>query len=72
MTQRGKRETHHPGPLLPGEAAYVCAEDLLMSNGERVWRIYGKSGHEFLVPLLGPIGEILIRRSSQISLTPWI
>jgi|GEM_PF-4343959 len=27
------------------EAAYVRAEDLLMSNGEWVWRIYGKNGH---------------------------
>jgi integrase len=51
----------------PGEAAYVCAEDLLMSNGERVWRIYGKNGHEFLVPLLGPIGEILNRRCLEVS-----
>jgi integrase len=50
----------------PGEAAYVCAEDLLISNGERVWRMYGKNGHEFLVPLLGPIGEILHRRSLEV------
>lgn len=50
----------------PGEAAYVCAEDLLMSNEERVWRIYGKNGHEFLVPLLGPIGEILNRRCLEV------
>jgi integrase len=46
----------------PGEAAYVCAEDILVSNGERVWRMYSKNGKEFLVPLLGPIGEILNRR----------
>ena len=50
----------------PGEAAYVCAEDLLISNGERVWRMYGKNGHEFLVPLLGPIGEILNRRRLEV------
>jgi len=50
----------------PGEAAYVCAEDLLISNGERVWRMYGKNGHEFLVPLLGPVGEILNRRSLEV------
>jgi integrase len=50
----------------PGEAAYVCAEDLLMSNGERVWRINGKNGHEFLVPLLGTIGEILNRRCLEV------
>ncbi len=50
----------------PGEAAYVCAEDLLISNGERVWRIYGKNGREFLVPLLGPIGEILNRRCLEV------
>ena len=50
----------------PGEAAYICAEDLLMSNGERVWRMYGKNGKEFLVPLLGPIGEILNRRCQEV------
>lgn len=50
----------------PGEASYICAEDLLMSNGERVWRMYGKNGKEFLVPLLGPIGEILNRRCLEV------
>lgn len=50
----------------PGEAAYICAEDILVSNGERVWRMYGKNGKEFLVPLLGPIGEILNRRCLEV------
>jgi integrase len=50
----------------PGEAAYVCAEDILVSNGERVWRMYGKNGKEFLVPLLGPVGEILNRRCLEV------
>lgn len=50
----------------PGEAAYARAEDVLVSNGERVWRIRGKNGKEFMVPLLGPIGEILERRCLEV------
>jgi len=50
----------------PGEAAYVRAEDVLVSNGERVWRIRAKNGKEFLIPLLGPIGEILERRCAEV------
>jgi integrase len=50
----------------PGEAAYVRAEDLLRLNGERVWRIQAKNGRDFLIPLLGPIGEILYRRYLEV------
>lgn len=53
----------------PGEAAYARAEDVLVSNGERVWRIRGKNGKEFMIPLLGPIGEILERRCLEVGRT---
>jgi integrase len=46
----------------PSEAAYVRTEDILSLNGERVWRIQAKNGRDFLIPLIGPIGEILNRR----------
>jgi integrase len=50
----------------PGEAASAKAEDLILINGERVWRIPDtKNGRDFLVPLQGPIGEILLRRSAD-------
>jgi integrase len=42
----------------PGEAAYVRAEDILRVNGE--------NGRDFLIPLLGPIGEILNRRCLEV------
>jgi hypothetical protein len=36
-------------------------------NGERVWRIPDtKNGRDFLVPLQGPIAEILLRRSMEV------
>ena len=50
----------------PGEAAYARAEDILISNQERVWRIHGKNGKEFLIPLAGAIGEILHRRYLEV------
>ena len=34
-----------------------------------MWRIRGKNGKEFLVPLLGPIGEILNRRCLEVGRT---
>jgi integrase len=50
----------------PGEAAFAKAEDILDFNAERVWRFRGKNGKEFLIPLLGPIGEILERRGREV------
>jgi integrase len=51
----------------PSEAASARAEDLILMNGERVWRIPDtKNGRDFLVPLQGPIAEILLRRSMQV------
>jgi integrase len=50
----------------PGEAAFAEAEDILSSNGEPVWRFRGKNGKELLVPLVGPIGEVLNRRCLQV------
>jgi integrase len=51
----------------PNEAASARAEDIILMNGERVWRIPDtKNGREFLVPLQGPIAEILLRRSLEV------
>ena len=51
----------------PGEAASARAEDLILINGERVWRIPDtKNGRDFLIPLQGPVAEILLRRSLQV------
>jgi integrase len=51
----------------PGEAASARAEDLIVMNGERVWRIADtKNGRDFLIPLQGPIAEILLRRSMEV------
>jgi integrase len=48
----------------PSEAASARAEDLLVMNGERVWRIPDtKNGRDFLIPLTGLVGEVLLRRS---------
>jgi integrase len=48
----------------PGEAAAARAEDLILMNGERVWRIPDtKNGRDFLIPLTGLVGEVLLRRS---------
>lgn len=50
----------------PSEAASARAENLILINGERVWRIPDtKNGRDFLIPLVGPIAEILLRRSMQ-------
>lgn len=47
----------------PGEAASIRAEDVILVNGERVWRLPDtKNGRDFLIPLSGPIGEIINRR----------
>src|SRR6185295_6675975 len=51
----------------PGVAASARAEDLIVINGERVWRIPDtKNGRDFLIPLQGPVAEILLRRSLQV------
>ncbi|MEA2602187.1 MAG: hypothetical protein QOF89_3179 [Acidobacteriota bacterium] len=48
----------------PGEAASARAEDIIAMNEERVWRIPDtKNGRDFLVPLAGIVGEVLLRRS---------
>lgn len=47
----------------PSEAASASAEDIIFMNGERVWKIpESKSGRDFLIPMSGLIGEILMRR----------
>ena len=47
----------------PGEAAGIRAEDIISLNGERVWKVADpKNGKDFLVPLYGPIGEVINRR----------
>jgi integrase len=46
----------------PGEAAGVQAEDIITVGGERVWRVRYKVDRDHLIPLVGPIGEIINRR----------
>lgn len=46
----------------PGEAAGVQAEDIISLGGERVWRVRFKVDRDHLIPLVGPIGEIINRR----------
>lgn len=51
----------------PGEAASARAEDLIVVNGERVWRLPDtKNGRDFLIPLSGPIGEVINRRYLEV------
>lgn len=46
----------------PGEAAGVRAEDIISMNGERTWKVRYKSDRDHLIPLIGPIAEIINRR----------
>ncbi|HEX9941611.1 MAG TPA: tyrosine-type recombinase/integrase [Thermoanaerobaculia bacterium] len=47
----------------PGEAAGIRAEDVIQLNGERVWKVADpKNGQDFIIPLVGPIGEVIDRR----------
>jgi integrase len=51
----------------PGEAAGIRAEDVIQLNGERVWKVADpKNGQDFLIPLYGPIGEVIDRRSALV------
>lgn len=49
----------------PGEAAGVRAEDIITVGDERVWRVRYKVDRDHLIPLLGPIGEIINRRLAE-------
>jgi integrase len=46
----------------PGEAAGLDAEDIISFGGERVWRVRFKVDRDHLIPLVGPIAEIINRR----------
>jgi integrase len=50
----------------PGEAAGVMAEEISTVNGEGVWKIRYKVNRDHLVPLVGPIAEILQRRCKEV------
>jgi integrase len=50
----------------PGEAAGVKAEEISTVNGEGVWKIRYKVERDHLVPLVGPIAEILQRRCKEV------
>jgi integrase len=53
----------------PNEAAFIEAEDIIRMGEDRVWRIpehKSKERREFLIPLTGPIGEILNRRYLEV------
>ncbi len=52
----------------PGEAAAIEAEDVITLNGERVWKVSEpKNGKDFLIPLQGPIKEVLERRIEEVN-----
>ena len=52
----------------PGEAAGLRAEDVITLNGEKVWRVDDpKNGKHFLIPLEGPIREVIERRVLQVN-----
>jgi hypothetical protein len=40
----------------------VHAEDIISLGGERVWKVRNKVDRDHLIPLIGPIGEIINRR----------
>ena len=51
----------------PGEAAGIGAEDIVVLNGERAWKLTDpKNGQDFLIPLFGPIGEVIDRRLAEV------
>ena len=52
----------------PGEAAGIQAEDIVVLNDERVWKVTeAKNGKDFLTPLLGPIwGQVIERRLAEV------
>ncbi|HEV8582147.1 MAG TPA: tyrosine-type recombinase/integrase [Thermoanaerobaculia bacterium] len=51
----------------PGEAAGICAEDVIQLNGERVWKLtQTKNDQDFLIPLFGPIAEVIDRRLAEV------
>ena len=52
----------------PGEAAAIEAADVITLNGERVWKVAEpKNGKDFLIPLQGPIKEVLERRVAEVN-----
>jgi integrase len=47
----------------PCEASSVRAEDIVTIAGERVWQLRGtKMDRDFLIPLVGPVAEVINRR----------
>jgi integrase len=50
----------------PGEAVGVRAEEISTVNGEGVWKIRYKVERDHLVPLVGPVAEILQRRCQEV------
>ena len=52
----------------PGEAAAITAEDVITLNGERVWKVAEpKNGKDFLIPLEGPVEEVIERRIAEVN-----
>jgi integrase len=52
----------------PGEAAGIEAKDVITLNGERVWRVAEpKNGKDFLIPLEGPVREVIERRIAEVN-----
>ncbi|MFL6203501.1 MAG: tyrosine-type recombinase/integrase [Thermoanaerobaculia bacterium] len=68
LTDSKARDVYHlilASGCRPGEAAGVRAEDIITIGGERVWRVRYKVDRDHLIPLLGPIGEIINRRYAE-------
>src|SRR6202140_255254 len=52
----------------PGEAAAIRAEAVITLNGERVWKVAEpKNGKDFLIPLEGPVQEVIERRIAEVN-----
>jgi integrase len=51
----------------PGEAAGIKAEDVITLNGERIWKVAEpKKGKDFLIPLEGPVQEVIELRIAEV------
>jgi integrase len=51
----------------PSEAFNIRAEDIVTMGGERVWQLREtKMDRDFLVPLVGPVAEIINRRYLEV------
>jgi hypothetical protein len=58
------------GPEYFRATAGIKAEDVTTPNGERVWKVdKPKNGKDFLIPLEGPVQEVIERRIAEVNVT---